>query len=109
MFKITHADGHVEECLFLPMDLPLGAAVEYIRTPSAVALWKLRAYLKTANQFDRVETTVATGWDAVVREEWEYAADITRNGRLITAIQSALSLTDAQVDALFMAAGQIQG
>ena len=74
-----------------------------IVVPASVSARQARLALLAAGLLDQVEAAVATAGGSV-RIEWEYATVNERASPLLAAIAGALGLTDAQVDALFIAA-----
>ena len=71
--------------------------------PSAVSPYQARRALNAAGLRDAVEAAVAAAsYD--VKDAWEYALTVERSSPMIAAVASALGLTNAQVDALFVAA-----
>lgn len=71
-----------------------------------VSLRQARLALAAAGLLDQVEAAVDAAGGAT-KISWEYATEIYRGDPLIAALQPALSLSDAQVDALFAAADDI--
>lgn len=81
-----------------------------IRTPAppppvvVVTPRQARLVLLQAGHLDAVEAMLAQPGNEAAQITWEYALEIRRDDALVTAIGSALGLTDAQIDALFEAA-----
>jgi hypothetical protein len=74
--------------------------------PRQVPRWQARRALLNAGLLDAVEAAVAAA-DRHVQITWEDAPNIVRDSPFIAAIGPSLGLTDAQIDALFVAAAQI--
>ena len=75
--------------------------------PQEVSAYQARAALLSAGLLDAVEAAVAVA-DRQVRIAWEYATTVRRTSPFIAAMQGALGLDDAAVDALFIAAAAIE-
>ena len=76
--------------------------------PQTVSPYQARIALLNAGLLDAVNALVAnpsTPRQAVIA--WEYATVIERYSPFISSLAPALSLNDAQVDALFIAAAQV--
>lgn len=77
-------------------------------TPSEVTMRQARLALLAAGKLGDVAAALASIADPVQRQaaqiEWEYSSSVKRDSGLVTQLASALSLTDVQIDALFMAA-----
>jgi hypothetical protein len=74
--------------------------------PESVAQWQARTALLRAGLLAQVEAAVAQASDEV-KIAWEYAPRIRRDSDFTVAIAAALSLSDAQLDALFVTAAEI--
>jgi hypothetical protein len=74
--------------------------------PAEVPQWQARRALLDAGLLDAVEAAVAAA-TRDVQIVWEYAPNIVRNSPFIAAMGPALGLSDAQIDALFIAARRI--
>jgi hypothetical protein len=74
--------------------------------PRAVTQLQCRTILRRQDMMTSVETWLATQ-DAATNEQWDYASVIERDSPVIAAAATALGLTSAQVDALFIAAAQV--
>jgi len=75
--------------------------------PREVPTWRLRAVLAIQN----LEQSVNDALDAlpqpnqtVAKRAWDYGSDTLRDSQTVVFIQSVLSLTDEQVDDIFIAA-----
>jgi len=84
------------------------AASQAALVPDSVTSVQARLALANAGLLTGVEAWVAAqGTTSEAYLRWHYAERIYRTGPVITAAQAALGLTDAQLDALFIAAGGI--
>lgn len=81
--------------------LDLGGAV-----PKSVTARQARQALLDAGLLDAVEATVAVAPRAV-QIAWEYGTTVERDSPFIAAMREQVGLTDEQVDALFVAAGEV--
>lgn len=75
--------------------------------PQAVAMWQARQALLGAGLLDAVNAALASMPGAAgeaARIEWEYSNTVQRNRPLVQSMAAALGLTDAGLDALFIAA-----
>lgn len=76
--------------------------------PESVPAHHLRRALRAAGMLAAVKSYMdALPDDDEMRESWEYAPYFRRDAVGIEAARVALGLTSAQVDALFVAAGQV--
>lgn len=71
--------------------------------PQSVTPLQARQALLASNLLDAVNAAVA-GADAATKLAWEYATAVERNSPFTKTLATALNLTDAQVDALFIKA-----
>ena len=86
----------------LPMtDIPVVQGV-----PQSVTMRQARLALLAAGLLDTVETAAA-GAGPAAAIEWEYAGDVQRGAGLVPAMATALGMTDAQIDALFVTASTL--
>jgi hypothetical protein len=80
-----------------------------IPVPQSVTMRQARLALLGAGMLDSVGAALAAITDPAMRQaaeiEWEYAAEVERNAGLVQMLGPALGLTEAQLDALFIAAG----
>jgi hypothetical protein len=72
--------------------------------PYGVTPLQARRALRAAGLLATVNAWVASQPNDDIRDAWEYASIIERHGAIVIAAAAALSLTDAQLDALFTAA-----
>lgn len=73
--------------------------------PASVTPYQMRQALAAAGLREAVEAAVGRA-PSEVRDAWEYALAVERRSPLISAIGAMLDLTDAQIDALFVAAAR---
>lgn len=71
-----------------------------IKSVRSVTPRQARLALLAAGLLDQVEATVKAAGGAT-QIAWDYATEINRTDPLIASIGSGLSLSDAQIDALF--------
>lgn len=74
--------------------------------PTSVTMRQARLALLAVDLLDDVEAAVAAAGRAA-QIEWEYATDVQRSHPLIAAVQAAKGLSNADVDALFVAASEM--
>jgi len=78
--------------------------------PTQVALWQARAVLKEKGLFDTVDAFVEANKasNPVLDQVWNYGNNVTRNGLFVTSLTpTLLHLSDADLDALFIAANNL--
>lgn len=78
--------------------------------PSKVTMRQARLALLQAGLLDDTETLIASleGPEGqAARIEWGYSSEVFRNNPFVVALGSQLGLDDEQLDALFIAASQI--
>ena len=83
------------------------APPEPVVVPQELANWQARAVLEIAGLLPTVEAAIAalTGDAGIVaRAAWNSGAPFVRNGPTVLALSSALGLSSAQVDAMFLQA-----
>ena len=74
--------------------------------PAQVTMRQARLALLGAGLLDAVQTAITSAGPAA-KIEWEYAAEVQRSSGLVPAMATALGMTAAQIDALFIAAAAI--
>lgn len=106
-----HSDTSVVLPLSALVDMSDFAAIppppEPVIIPSEIANWRARAVLEIAGLLPTVDAAIAalTGDAGIVaRSAWNSGAPFVRNGPTVTALSSALGLSSAQVDAMFLQA-----
>lgn len=75
--------------------------------PPSVSMRQARLALLGSGLLPQVEVAIASlpsPQKEAAQIEWEYAAVVERNAGLVPAMAQALGMTDAQLDALFIAA-----
>lgn len=87
----------------------IAGAVPLPPVPESVPAHHLRRALRALGMLTAVNDHMATlGPDDEMRESWEYAPYFRRDALGIESARMALGLTVGQVDALFVAAGNVQ-
>ena len=77
--------------------------------PQVVSRFQARAALHLAGLLDQVEALMADpATDTLARLAWTDATEFRRTSPTLLAMASALSLTDAQIDQLFITAAGIE-
>lgn len=76
------------------------------RVPRVVTIRQAKLALLQAGLLDNIEAAM-TQADRATQIEWEYAIEFRCDWPALLAVQSALSLTDAQVDDLFALAATL--
>lgn len=74
--------------------------------PQSVTMRQARLALLGAGLLDTVETAI-TGAGPAAKIEWDYATEVQRSAGLVPAMATALGMTDAQIDVLFIAAAAL--
>lgn len=74
--------------------------------PPSVTMRQTRLALLGAGLLDAV-TAAITAAGPAAKIEWEYAGDVQRSAGLVPAMAAALGMSDAQLDALFIAAAAL--
>ena len=86
---------------------PEQIAAQYAASvPQVVTMRQSRLALLAAGLLDLVETAIAAAGPAA-KIEWDYATEVQRASGLVPAMATALGLTDAQIDALFVSAATL--
>ena len=75
--------------------------------PPSVAMWQAKAALQAAGLLTSATAAVAAANNPVLTAFWEGASTIDRSSPTLAGISAALSLTSAQIDALFVQAATI--
>jgi hypothetical protein len=76
------------------------------RVPVAVAMRQARLALEAIGKLDDVDAAIAQA-GRTAQIEWEYAHEVRRDAALVIGIGAALGLTEAEIDALFIAASEL--
>lgn len=81
-----------------------------IPIPSAVTMRQARLALLAAGLLPNVDTAIAAlpePQKSAAKIEWEYSQEVQRHNGFVSVLAPALGLSDAQIDALFVAAGAL--
>ncbi len=108
MFKIVHDIGAE------PASVPLTeqeqqayeADLAYVHVPKTVSMRQARLALLQSGLLAQVDQAIQQGGDAD-KIAWEYATEVRRDDPLVQNLSAALSLTEAQLDALFTLAASL--
>ena len=76
-----------------------------IAVPSTITMRQARLQLLEVGLLDDVEALVAL--DRKSQIEWEYANEVYRQSSLIELVKEAMSLTDEQIDDMFLSASKL--
>jgi len=79
--------------------------------PVEVEAWRFRAVCDKENLTASIEAFIASQPEPpriALQNFWEFGTVVPRNNTMVEAIGAALKKTDAQIDALFIAASKIQ-
>lgn len=74
--------------------------------PAEVTMRQARLALLGAGLLETVETAIMSAGPAA-KIEWEYAQEVQRASGLVPAMATALGMTEAQIDALFVTAATL--
>lgn len=80
------------------------AALGYV--PKTIALWQAREQIRKAGFFPQVDAAMQQAGGASLAA-WEYGTEVRRDARIVQAFSQLLSLTEAQVDRLFVKAAKL--
>lgn len=87
-----------------PPDVPTPSVVQ---VPAAVTMRQARLALLGAGLLDDIDAAInalPSPQKEAARIEWEYSAEVQRHNGFVSVLAPLLGLTDAQTDALFVAA-----
>ena len=98
--KVIEADANGRPVLGAPA--PPAPYIPYTVTP-----FQAKAALLQAGLLDTVKAAIAAA-SPIAQLAWSDATEFTRDSPTIAALSAQLGLTSAQVDALFVAASQIE-
>jgi preprotein translocase subunit SecE len=114
----THYPKSMTALDLVPLDVPcrlvdgefvaLPPTITPPQVPDAVSMRQARLALLGAGLLAQIDAAIAAMPDVAgeaARIEWEYATEVRRDSALVSGMAAALSLTDAQLDQLFVAAG----
>ena len=76
------------------------------KVPQVVTMRQARLALLAAGLLDTVETAIVAA-GAAAKIEWDYATEVQRSSGLVPAMATALGMTEAQIDALFVTAATL--
>lgn len=86
-----------------------GTPVEVQVIPQKVTAFQAKAALLHADYLDNVEALMASPeTPRIVKLAWADALHFERNSPTVAAMAAALGLTDAEIDALFSFAAEVQ-
>lgn len=110
---VIENDVEVEKEILIPLEeycktLDIAPYVEpeiIVIIPNSITMRQTRLYLLSLNLLDDVEAFVSQNPAWLI--EWEYANEVLRTNQLIPAMQSALNLTDEQVEIMFLEASKL--
>lgn len=91
-------EGEVSDAV--PSDFPTPAP-EQAPVPQTLTIRQAKLILLQNNLLDDVDAAVAQA-DRATQIEWEYATEVHRTWPTLVAMASALGMTDAQLDQLFV-------
>jgi len=106
---LDHATSYVVEVLGTPdgsAEQP-PAPPPVVVVPASVTNFQARAALIAAGLYDQVDAAVHASGDALAIQAWEYANSVYRQSSLINQLGTAIGLSGAQIDALFIAAAAV--
>ena len=124
IYRLIAEDGSVERAIiaepeFVEAEYPgryvlVGDAPPPIvisAVPATVSMRQAKRALLAAGLLDSADMAIAGIADDTARRaaqiDWTSATDVRRDWPLVASIAQALSLTDEQIDALFVAASQL--
>lgn len=75
------------------------------KVPKEVTMRQARLALHESGLLDAVVDAITNSSDEVLKIEWEYARDVSRDWERLVLLATSLGLTDEQLDDLFILAG----
>ena len=78
----------------------------YIESPNTISMRQARLQLLAMNLLDSVNTAI-TSMSQSAQIEWEFATEVQRDNPLVLGVQSALSMTNADIDLFFVNANKL--
>lgn len=88
----------------------VGVLRDPVPVPASVTMRQARLALLAAGLLGAVQTAI-DGLSSPDKEaaqiEWDYSNEVQRSNGVVSALAPALGLTEAQIDALFIAAGRL--
>lgn len=82
-----------------------------VPVPESVDAWKFRAVCEQQGLTVSIDAFIASQDEPpriALEKFWQSGTEVPRNNHMVKAIAEALGKTEAQIDALFIAASQIQ-
>lgn len=76
--------------------------------PPSVKMWQAKAALAAVGKLDPADAVIAGANNQALSIAWKYATDVSRDSQGMNAVATALGMSSADVDALFIAADAIQ-
>ena len=86
---------------------PLPPAPIPVYVPPSVPMWAVRTVLQNDNLFDQAQTFINESGDVALKNVWEYGNFADRSSRAISVLAIELSLTEEQVDQMFIDADNL--
>lgn len=77
-----------------------------VQVPQVVTIRQAKLALLQVGLLDDVDAAVAQS-DRATQIEWEYATEVRRTWSTLLTLQTALGLSDAQIDDLFILAAEL--
>ena len=75
--------------------------------PQQVPMWAVRTVLQNDGLFDQAQALIEASADNALKNVWEYGNFADRNSTAIATLATALDLTEAQVDQMFIDANNL--
>lgn len=75
--------------------------------PQVVTIRQARLALNQVNLLDSINAVIAGSNDKALQIEWEFCTEVKRSWPALVALQPALSLTDREIDDLFVLAATL--
>ena len=83
----------------------INTSIKKVVVPQSVTPRQARLALLQVGLLDEVEAMLAN--DKAMQIWWEYSLSVERNNEHVTAMATALNMTDEEMDELFMLAGSL--
>ncbi len=83
------------------------AQLKKATVPASVTMRQARLALHQSNLLVQVNTAITSGTDEELKIEWEYATELKRDFPSLVILATSLSLTETQLDDLFILAGTL--
>jgi hypothetical protein len=78
------------------------------RVPDEIQMWQARTILAQSGLLSSINAAVAASNNAEIQIAWEYAPNVVRRSTFVATMATALGLTEAQLDAMFIAGALIK-